>query len=275
MEGLTKLQQKRFILIGLGGLLAIFIAFFAQNINQIIWTGLSEGLQQISTVIGLDNLTSLGDVILWTMVTAMSWKIGLTVLGYILFIIVGFVIVGQYRKTLRQQRLKPQWYDVLFEWLIGLLSIVPLIIFIISFLLFGVYAFNVVQALNHLSSTPLEPILAAWNDLVSILNGFTFNADTLKKIIDLVPQLTSAFANVGDLATIWNQSVLFVQQLQVANTTLELVKYSGVILVVMLDVWIVYSFVQGYDEILPENPDVLVQDNVPDNLNVTDTEPKL
>ena len=43
MEGLTKLQQKRFILIGLGGLLAIFIAFFAQNINQIIWTGLSEG----------------------------------------------------------------------------------------------------------------------------------------------------------------------------------------------------------------------------------------
>lgn len=239
-------QQKRLVLIGLGSLLALLVFFFGQSVNQIIWIGLSEGLQQIASVVSLETLPALGNVVVWTMISAMSWQIGLTFIMYIAFLILGCVIVWQYRKVMKSEKLHSQWFDYLFLSALSVLCALPLTIFVLSLAFFGVFAFNIVQAFNNLSQVSTESVLGTWNSLLAILNEFTFTETSIQALVNLFPQITSAFAHIGDVVTIWLQSARFINELQITNTVLVVSKITGVALISIADAALIYQVTKGF-----------------------------
>ena len=248
-------QDKRIIYAGLATVLIVAIAFFSQSINQIIWLGLSAGLQQMGTIFTIDQLANIGNVILATMISAMGWHIGLTVLLYLAFFTLGIVLIILYRRALKASAVPARWFDYLFLVTTGCMSVLPLVVLFTSVGVFGFYVLTTVQAFNNLSAISIEPLISAWNTLTDLIANFTFTRENIEIIATLIPEISTAIANFGDVVVIWNQTTDFFNQLQVINSWLEISKFIGLTLILLADAGIIYVVVQH----LPNSPLPTVQ----------------
>ncbi|MGL6247598.1 MAG: hypothetical protein ACRC3A_00695 [Culicoidibacterales bacterium] len=244
------LKDKRIVYAGLATILIVIITLFSQSMNQIVWIGLSAGLQQIGSVLTLGNLTNLGNTILMTVVSALGWHIGFTIILYVAFLALGITLIVLYRRAMKATGEQARWFDYLFMVTTGVMCVLPLIILVMSVGFFSFYTITTLQAFNNLSAVSIEPLLATWEMLVDLLANFTFTRENIEALFTLIPQISTAIGNFGDVVTIWNQTVSFVSQLDGINTTLELSKFIGVSLIIISDAGMIYMVVKA----LPNSP---------------------
>lgn len=201
--------------------IGLIMVFFSQNVTQLLSLGVTQGLNQLAAVLTIENLASSGEVIIWTMATALGWRLGGAFVFAILLLVWGLLHYRSYRRYLFEQGQTMQWYD----WCVALTGLVtsaiPLLVFVLT-LVFGLfYLFNTFQAWNQLTVTTIEPMITVLQEFFGLLEDFTLSVANVRALVDLLPEAIEAFSNAGNLVILWTQTTDFFQQIRSLNLVFE------------------------------------------------------
>lgn len=68
------------------------MVFLSQNVTAVLSIGVTQGLSELAAVLTVENLASSGELILWTMISAVGWRLGGALIFAIILFIAGAII---------------------------------------------------------------------------------------------------------------------------------------------------------------------------------------
>lgn len=252
MEQRTIWQDKRLWYAGIITIIVGCMVFLSQNVTEILSVGITQGLNQLATVLTVENLANSGDVIIWTMVSALGWRLGGAFVFAIILCVAGIISYRRYRRYVQTQAQSMHWYDWCLVLTGVISSAIPLLIFGLT-VIFGLfYLFNTFQAWNQLTITTFEPMITVIQEFFAILNGFTLSVENVKELVAFLPGAVEAFSNAGNIAILWTQTLDIIQQIRSLNLIFEWSKVLAIASILISDVALVVYLLKPQLEISEE-----------------------